>query len=80
MLSICYRNVVPKVRVELTRGHPHRFLSATLVVASHTERKFSLDSPSDTPHKRPSNSSRVTWGANLRARASSSAESTLVMG
>jgi len=32
MLSICYRNVVPKVRVELTRGHPHRFLSSTLVV------------------------------------------------
>ena len=27
MLSICYRNVVPKVRVELTRGHRHRFLS-----------------------------------------------------
>ena len=27
MLSICYQNVVPKVRVELTRGHPHRFLS-----------------------------------------------------
>ena len=27
MLSICYQKVVPKVRVELTRGHPHRFLS-----------------------------------------------------
>ena len=26
-LSICYQKVVPKVRVELTRGHPHRFLS-----------------------------------------------------
>ena len=26
MLSICYRNVVPKVRVELTRSCPHRFL------------------------------------------------------
>jgi len=25
-------NVVPKVRVELTRSHPHRFLSSTLVV------------------------------------------------
>ena len=32
MLSICYRNVVPKVRVELTRGHPHRFLSLVRVV------------------------------------------------
>ena len=27
MLSICYQNVVQKVRVELTRSHPHRFLS-----------------------------------------------------
>ena len=27
MLSICDQKVVPKVRVELTRGRPHRFLS-----------------------------------------------------
>ena len=27
MLSICYQKVVPNVRVELTRGRPHRFLS-----------------------------------------------------
>ena len=25
-------NLVPKVRVELTQGHPYRFLSSTLVV------------------------------------------------
>jgi len=25
---------VPKVRVELTRGHPNRFLSSALVVSS----------------------------------------------
>jgi len=31
-LSICYQKVVPKVRVELTRGHPHRFLSLVRVV------------------------------------------------
>jgi len=32
MLSICYQNVVPKVRVELTQGHPYRFLSLVQVV------------------------------------------------
>ena len=26
-------NVVPKVRVELTQGHPYRFLSAVLAVS-----------------------------------------------
>ena len=27
VLSICYQNVVPKVRVKLTWGHPDQFLS-----------------------------------------------------
>ncbi|MCS5643145.1 MAG: hypothetical protein NZ807_07795, partial [Dehalococcoidia bacterium] len=30
------KKVVSKVRVELTRGHPHRFLSSTLVVGACT--------------------------------------------
>ena len=37
MLSICYQNVVPKVKVELTRGHPHWFLSLMRVVLNSVD-------------------------------------------
>ena len=49
MLSICYRNVVPKVRVELTRGHPHRFLSLVRVVLINVNRREFVQQPEYLP-------------------------------
>ena len=49
MLSICYRNVVPKVRVELTRGHPQRFLSLVRVVLIDAIRRDLVQPPEYLP-------------------------------
>ena len=42
VLSICYQNVVPKVRVELTRGHRHRFLNMMRFVQIFYHEIYSL--------------------------------------
>ena len=38
-------NLVPKVRVELTRGHPHRFLSLVRVVLISVVRRDLVQPP-----------------------------------
>ena len=43
MLSICYQKVLPKVIVELTRGHSHRFLSLVRVVLIKVIRRDLFD-------------------------------------
>ena len=47
--SECYQKVVPKVRVELTRDHPHRFLSLMRVVLISVIRRDSVRPPEYYP-------------------------------
>jgi len=49
MLSISYQKVVPKVRVELTRGYRHRFLSLVRVVLISVTRRDLVQMPEYLP-------------------------------
>ena len=87
MLSICYQKVVPKVGVELTRGHPHRFLSLVrtilvsrlIVLTNVWVRRFCHQVPSGQ-HLIPINETALCGSnefelASLRASARRASES-----